>query len=411
MSAEATVVAYSDVVAGRTATGPWGRSAAPAEQGGSPFLRVATFVGEAKYADRRQWIAFKNASGQLSVAHMDAVSWIEETAVAQTTYGAAVAIDSVGIPVAVSAGVDGIVLARRSGVGMWIPATVASIAGGARNVALAMNAFDPFIAWHDPTTGMVMFAHSTGPTSFATEPIASAGTFYHDDTIAIAIDAVGNPHVAYKASNDIVHATRAGGVWTTETLPLVSVPIIIPQFGSVRIAVARSGVVAVGVAGDVISVSTSAGGGWFTQPVTARCRASKPGFDMAYDSSSTLSIVHSCGDDVTFMTHVGNYPPGYDATCNQVATTACNTACTCPHTNLMGDDLCCLNKGSLGDCTSPSNIADCANHYAVALCGDATQDPSFPATCSAALAAPTCDPPDASTPGLELPAGCPAPPP
>jgi hypothetical protein len=374
----------------------------------------------AEAPDGTPWLAIADVDGSLVVAHQgggaDAAAWTKETAVARPVYGTSLAFGSDGLPVVAYAGSapggsqGGLTIVRRSG-STWTETLVASSTMFFQSVALAMNGTDPMLVWNDRAAGAVLFAHATSPTSFATEIIdATSGTLSGPDALAIAVDAAGVAHVAYRKnggglSSAVTYAVRSGGTWTTSAVTATGPFSELGATGSVRIAIARSGAIAIGSLGSSgLAVSTRSGGTWIPQEIVTRCSDSSDGFDMGFDSTSALAVVHTCAyGKVNFLLAQAPYPAGYAALCHQVATTACTAAGMCP---LDAQGKPCVNQRGSGTCI---DTPYCADYIALHLCGDATQDPMVIAACRDALPAAVCVLPDAGKSGLELPTVCPRP--
>jgi hypothetical protein len=206
-----TEVAYPGGVATRSAPGTWMSSGAP---GSSTTNDVFDF---AEATDGTAWIAYADSMGQLVVSHQsaaatDAGGWVTEIAVPRSTSATAIRIGSDGVPVVAYAGVASggtgyaVSIARRSG-GTWTETPVATSNMQLRAIAMALGGTDPQLAWVD-IFGVVTFAHSTAPTMFVTEPLTSG--LVGQPSIAIAIDAAGNAHVA-TGGGGVEHWTKQGG--------------------------------------------------------------------------------------------------------------------------------------------------------------------------------------------------------
>jgi hypothetical protein len=401
-------VAYPGGYAVRTGPAAWTRNAGPAGSNATYLLRLA------QASDGTAWIAFRDpTTNMLEVAHAgptigaDAGVWTTESAIVRYTIGASLAIGSDGVPVVAFAGNDTmganvVTIARRTG-GTWTETPVATSTMPIGIVALAMHGTDPYLVWADRASNAVMFAHATGPTTFATETVEAMASVSGQEALAIAVDASGGVHVAYRA-NVIHYAARSGTTWTTTQIAPTGPFSELGAGGPVHIAVSAAGRVAIGSLGDSLSMATSTGGAWFNQEIVAQCNGSTPGFDMAFDAGGVLSVAHTCRYGfAAYFVEQGAYPAGYAAACAQAGAAACAAACACP---LDAQGKCCVNENGSSVCINQSY---CADLITLSLCGDATQDPSVITTCAGALPAAACEVADAGKPGLELPMSCPRP--
>jgi hypothetical protein len=394
-------VAYPGGFAVRTAPSAWTVNAGPS----ATSVSMLSFIHAAVAADGTAWVAFPDTDYTLAVAHgvpgADAGAWTKESAVKRAVGDADIAIGSDGVPVVAFAGYaasgtsGAVSIARRVG-STWTEVPVGTSTKAMSNVSLAMNGTTASVAWSDPATSAVMFAQATSATTFATEMVDATG-----GSVTLALDATGNPHVAYGSAT---YSTRVNGGWTKQSVAAPSFFDQYSQAGPPKIAVSPSGAVAIAAMGDTLWVAQRAGGTWFSQTIVPDCNSTDSGFDMAFDATSTLHVAHSCRSDESFLylTEQGSFPPDYAATCLQVATAACNAAGKCP---LDQTGKPCVDKNGSSACI---NAPFCPGYIANGMCGDATQDGGAIYACSGAIAGAKCEPDGGQ--GLELPAVCPPPP-
>jgi hypothetical protein len=300
-------------------------------------------------------------------------------------YGAAIAVVPDGTPYLAYSGraTSGPVLQLSSySAGQWTPRVVAMNTLPISYLDLALAGTTPQLAWHDPDGHAMRFVSGAGPT-FNPETVAeNIQALDSQRSLSIAVDPMGRPHVAFHNGNGfnvgqpIVHAQRGSSGWTTED--------VAPTTGSgdVRIAIASSGLVAIGFAHDRgLTVAESGARGWALQTIVPQCQSGP--FDMAFDSTGKLAVAHACSNSLVYLSDATAYPAGYADACAQLATDICNRGCTC-----AGDGRqCCFVSSSTGDC---GPLSDCIADVFRYVCGNATQSSTATDACRMDLPGGTC---------------------
>jgi hypothetical protein len=251
---------------------------------------------------------------------------------------------------------------------------------------------DPNLAWYDPDAGAIKFASSKGGNVTIEVADAHAPMLHgFGGDLALAVDSSGRPHIVYRPG-DILHTVRDGATWSITT-------IATPDFDDpVRIAASSQGAVAIAWAEELgLVVAVGGSGTWMAQTVVPICNGKA--FDLAYDGSGTLNVVHACNGPIELLTQSGLYPCDFADTCAQAATTVCQRAGTCG-VNAKGG-YCVGTGGGYSVCPYPEWY--CEYTIAAQLCGDATKDPTVLYGCRDALPQSTCP---TGMPGVLLPMAC-----
>jgi hypothetical protein len=358
--------------------------------------------------DGGTWILVTDSSSfTLDVFHKTSATWVRDKVAAVNVAAprlGAVVVTSDGVASVVFAGtvssMKGVYVSSYNGSSWSAPTLIAATSTTTADLSLDAIAVGNEIAcaWLDPGAKTVTYAYRTAGT-YTVEPVATAPkTLSPEDDVALAVDAAGRAHVAYRDGEDVYLADR-DGTWTTQLVATRAEP------SDIQLALDSSGNPTVAWQGfNGLWLAVTTGGVWLTQVVVPICSSNIGGhYAMQIDAADTLWIAHGCSSDasvhawtVSIVTSAGTYPADYRGTCEEIADAVCTKACVCG----QGEECSVQNASSPAGFTALSYNA-C---YAVILreqCGDATQDPAKVYACHEVVGETTCNsdsPPEAVTP-------------
>jgi ligand-binding sensor domain-containing protein len=163
--------------------------------------------------------------------------------------------------------VSGGSLVRFDPSGDWLRDTVDTSPGVGQYASIALDAVgNPHVAYYDNAKSDLKYASRSGK-SWAVETALSAGNV--GQSASLALDSQGEPHVScYDVSNgDLVYASRSGGVWTGETVDAAGIvglytSLVLDAQGNPHISYYD-------FSNRALKYASKSGGAWTIESVTA----------------------------------------------------------------------------------------------------------------------------------------------